>query len=132
LIEEKNASKILMKATSKAKKKMLSNELVQRILRRVPYQEGFRFSRGIGDHTGQVATSLDDFVEMLRKVELKSIDFHMGRQDFEKWIRDILGDEELAKSINRRSVFPGENGRKELVAMVTNRLNKLKKTLKTP
>ena len=122
---------MLMKATSAPKKAPLSNQLVQRILRRVPYQEGFRFSRGIGDYTGDVATSLEDFAEMLKTVDLGSIDFHMDRRDFEKWIRVIFGDDELAQAIYRRTVFQGENRRKELMAAVIARLDELKKMPKT-
>jgi hypothetical protein len=109
------------------KKSPLRQEVVQRILRRVPYQEGFRFSRGFGDYTGQVATSLEDFVDMLRTVDLKSIVFHMERGDFEKWVQIIFGDEELAQIIHRRSIFVGENLRNELLAAITNHLDELKK-----
>jgi hypothetical protein len=111
--------------------KPMTKEVVQRILRRVPYQEGFRFSRGIGDYTGQVAMSLADFGEMLQTVDSKSIDFHMGRKDFENWVRNIFGDEELADSISRRKVFQGENLRKELTTLTTKRVTDLNSMLKT-
>ena len=116
-----------MKAAVMPKKTVMSKEVVQRILRKVPYQEGFRFSRGIGDYTGQAASSLEDFAEMLRWVDSKSVDFHMGRRDFEKWVRYIFGDEELAQAINRRAVFQGENLRNELVTLVTEHVDELKK-----
>ena len=122
---------IFMKATSMPKKQTISPEIVQRILRRVSYQEGFRFSRGIGDYTGQVATSIEDFADILQTVELKSIDFHMERQDFENWIRNVFSDEELAKSISRRMIFQGENRRNELIMVTKKRLDDLKKMLQT-
>src|SRR4030067_2783318 len=99
----------------------MSVDMVQRITRKVPYQEGFRFSRGIGDYAGEVATSLEDVAEMLRTMDLRSIDFHMERRDFEKWVRVIFGDEELAQAIYRRTVFQGESPRTELTAAVTGR-----------
>jgi hypothetical protein len=120
---------VAVKATTEPKKPAMSAEMIQRILRRVPYQEGFRFSREIGDYTGQVATSLEDFAEMLQAVDLKSIEFHMQRQDFESWIRNVFGDEELAKGVSRRMVFQGENRRKELVTLIAMRLGNLKKML---
>ena len=120
-----------MKAVTVPKKAPLSDQLVQRILRRVPYQEGFRFSRGIGDYTGEVATSLKDFAEMLRTVDSRSIGFHMERRDFEKWVRVIFGDEELAQAIYRRTVFQGENRRTELISVITTRLDELRKMRKT-
>src|SRR3990172_3178412 len=109
----------------------MSVDMVQRITRKVTPQEGFRFSRGIGDYTGQVATSLEDFAEMLSMVDLKSIDFHMERRDFEKWVISIFGDEELEQIINRRKVFQGENRRKELIMGIKNHLEDLKKMPKT-
>jgi hypothetical protein len=120
-----------MKAVPMQKRAPMSNEMVQRIMRRVPYQEGFRLSRGIGDYTGQVATSLEDFAEMLGTVDLKSIDFHMERRDFEKWVVGIFGDEELAQIINRRTVFQGENRRNELIIAIKNHLEDLKRMPKT-
>ena len=116
-----------MKAAAIPKKTVMSKEVVQRILRKVPYQEGFRFSRGIGDYTGQVALSLEDFAEMLRWVDSKSIGFHMERRDFEKWVRYIFADEEFAQAINRRAVFQGENLRNELIKLVTEHVDQLKK-----
>ncbi len=108
-------------------KKPLRQEVVQRILGTIPFQEGFRFSLGFGEYTGQVATSLEDFVDILRTVDLKSIEFHMERQDFEKWVRIVFGDEELAQIIHRRGSFVGENLRKELLSAITNHLNEIKK-----
>ena len=121
------SEEIMMKAAAMPKKTVMSKEVVQRILRKVPYQEGFRFSRGIGDYTGQVALSLEDFAEMLRWVDSKSVDFHMERRDFEKWVRYIFGDEEFAQAINRRTVFQRENLRNELVKLVTEHVDELKK-----
>jgi hypothetical protein len=118
-------------AVSPQKRTPISNEMFQRIMRRVPYQEGFRFSRGIGDYTGQVATSLEDFAEMLKMVDLKAVEFHMERRDFEKWVVGIFGDEDLAQVINRRKVFQGESRRKELVMAIENYLEGLKKMPKT-
>src|SRR3972149_497169 len=103
----------------------LTKEVAQRILRRVPYQEGFRFSRGTGDYTGQVAMSLADFGEMLPTVDSKSIDFHMGRKDFENWVRNIFGDQEPAEGMSRRRVFQGENLRKELTTLTTKHVTDL-------
>jgi len=126
-----NKEMFMMKAVSTQKKMPMSNDMFQRITRRVPYQEGFRFSTGIGNYTGQVATTLEDFAEMLKTVDLKSIDFHMERRDFEKWVLGVFSDEELAQMINRRAVFQGENRRKELVMTVQDHLEDLKKMPRT-
>ena len=127
-VERRNAT---MKAVSSPKKAPMSVDMVQRITRKVTPQEGFRFSRGIGDYTGQVATSLEEFAEMLRTVESKSIDFHMERRDFEKWVLGIFGDEELAQILSRRMIFQGEKRREELIMAVKNHLEDLRKMPKT-
>lgn len=120
-----------MKAMPAPKKAPLSTEPVQRILRKVPNQEAFHFSRGIGDYTGQAATSLAEFAEMLRTVDSKSIEFHMERKDFERWVRNVFGDEELAQSVSRTTSSQVENRRNELVMVTTKRLNDLRNLLKT-
>ncbi len=120
-----------MKAVSPPKRTPMSVDMVQRITRKVTSQEGFRFSRGIGDYTGQVATSLEEFAEMLRTVDSKSIDFHMERRDFEKWVLGIFGDEELAQILSRRMIFQGEKRRDELIMAVKNHLEDLRKMPKT-
>ena len=120
-----------MKAISSPKKAPMSVAMVQRITRKVTSQEGFRFSRGIGDYTGQVATSIEEFAEMLRTMESKSIGFHMERRDFEKWVLGIFGDEELAQILSRRIIFQGEKRREELIMAVKNHLEDLRKMPKT-
>src|SRR5512135_2055229 len=110
----------------------LNDYIIQRITRRVPYQEGFRFAIGIGNYTGQVATNLEDFAEMLRTVDSKSIDFHMERHDFEKWITDVFGDEKLAQIINSMVVFQGENRRNELIVAIQGYVEDLKKREEPP
>ncbi len=123
--------KVIMNTKSMQKKVPANIQLVQIITRRVPYEKGFRFSTGIGEYTGQVATSLEDFADTLKTVDLKSIDFHMERHDFEKWVSGIFGDEELAQIISRRSVFQGENRRNELIMALQSHLEELKKMPKT-
>jgi len=60
----------------------------------------------------------------LEKILLKSIGFHLKRGDFERWIRETLGDEYLANEINKidRSTEGEELGR-ILQRMVEARLN---------
>ena len=121
---------MIMKTMLTPKKVALTDETVQKILRKVPNQEAFYFSRGIGDYTGQVAASLAEFAEMLRTVDSKAIDFHMERRDFERWIRNVLGDEELAQNVNRTMGWQGDKLRNELVLVTTKRLEDLNRMQK--
>jgi len=118
---------------SKLKNATMSRENINKILRKVTVEEGFRFFREIGDYTGKVAMSLEDFAVDLRTMDLRSIEFHVQREDFEKWILNVLNDEELAKSLSKiRVEFQGEKLRNELVTVVTKRIEELKKKLLTP
>ena len=80
--------------------------VLNKILRNVRESEGFHFYLAIGEPTGETAVSLEDFVGKLAAVEVQSVNFHYKRQDFQKWIREVLGDAELAlrlKRIGRRN-----------------------------
>ena len=81
--------------------KIISAESAPKILRTVPMTEAFHFFTDIGKYDGKSAASLADFSEKLKTVQLKSIEFHFRRGDFERWIRETLGDEYLANEICR-------------------------------
>ena len=109
------------------KKTVLDKATVSRILRTVPSHEGFHFFRAPGDSTGKIATNLADFVEKLRTVDIRSVNFHFPRQDFEKWLRDIIGDAELSRRINRiRKEIHGEKLRSEIIQIVKKRIDEIK------
>jgi hypothetical protein len=114
-------------AVRKPVAKTISAEPVSKILRTVSMAEAFHFFTDIGQYTGKSATSLADFSEKLKMVQLKSIEFHFGRGDFEQWIRGILGDDYLAREIGRidKSVR-GEPLRTAIQRSVENRLDYLK------
>jgi len=116
----------MMKKTE-AKKPALDKATVSKILKVVPSHEGFHFFKGPGDSTGKTATSLTDFVEKLRTVDIRSVNFHFPRQDFEKWIRDAIGDAELSRRIGKiRKETHGESLRNEIIQMVKKRFEELK------
>jgi hypothetical protein len=61
----------------------------------------FYFYVDIAEYTGVNAASYEDFLTSIKKVKAKSLNFHVKRGDFEKWVRDILKDEKLAKEIGK-------------------------------
>jgi hypothetical protein len=61
----------------------------------------FYFYVDIDEYTGITAASYEDFLTSIKKVEAKSLSFHLKRGDFEKWVLDILKDEKLAKEIGK-------------------------------
>lgn len=109
------------------KKVVLDMAAVSKILRTVPSHEGFHFFRAPGDATGKVATNLTDFAEKLRTIDIRSISFHFPRQDFEKWLRDVIGDSELSRRISRiGKENHGEKLRSEVIQIVKARVDELK------
>jgi hypothetical protein len=97
-----------------------------KILSAVVEDRGFHFCTAEGIYTKVTATSLSDFNEKLDGIDDSSILFHYPRGDFQAWIRDVLGDNELAD----RMCFiapnlPGEKLRKELQRIVQNRIKEL-------
>lgn len=107
--------------------KMLK-EAAASILRSVPPQNAFYFYRAIAAPTGAAARNLPDFLGVLNSIDIASIQFHVGRGDFENWIK-MLGDETLAKQISglREKRLRGEQLRLRLVDTVKSRLDQLQK-----
>jgi hypothetical protein len=72
-----------------------------KILDNVPREKAFYFFTSIGNYTGENASSFKEFREKIRSVDIKSLEFHLYRGDFERWIADVLEDKNLATEINR-------------------------------
>ena len=100
------------------------------LLNTVPSEYAFQFFVELGKNTGITANSMVEFAEKLQVVPIQSIVFHFQRQDFQKWLKNIIGDEELVKRINEINVWihNEENLRKELSKTVQNRINELPKS----
>ena len=64
------------------------------ILDKTSPERAFYFYSGIGQFTGLSSDSLADFRDKIRSVDIRSIQFHVARGDFEAWIRH-LGDTRL-------------------------------------
>jgi len=62
------------------------------ILRTVPREKAFYFFTSIGNYSGVSAASLKEFVEKVNEVNIKSLEFHLYRGDFEKWLDEVLED----------------------------------------
>lgn len=100
-------------------KRFESNTKIIEILRTVPYKKGFHSYTAPNNFTEETATSLDNFEKKLQVVDADSVNFHLQRGDFQKWMEDTIGDEELAKRVSLiKLTLPVENFRKELLAIV--------------
>jgi hypothetical protein len=77
-----------------------ANDISVSHMQTVDYEKGFHFFSGSGNYEGETATSLVTFEFILESVNPDSIRYHIGRGDFQKWIREVLGDDTLAEKID--------------------------------
>lgn len=93
----------------------------------IEFDHGFHFSTENG-YTGVTATSLPDFADKLRTIDVNSVVFHFSRGDFQRWIEDTLGDKKLANKIRSiKKDVSGEKLRKQILDIVQNRLKELER-----
>jgi abortive infection bacteriophage resistance protein len=112
------------------RKRLEENEKIIEILRRVPYERGFHFYTAPDNFTGETATSLDEFEKKLQIIKTDSVVFHFSRKDFQKWIKDTLGDNELAERMSQiKNTLPDQKLRKEIIEIVQTRIAELKMQL---
>jgi hypothetical protein len=105
----------------------VKDEMSFRILRSLPREKAFYFFTSIGNYTGESASSLKEFAEKINEVNIKSLEFHLYRRDFEKWIDETLEDKELAVEIRslRSLNYSGTMLKEHLYSLVAKRYGKL-------
>jgi len=98
-----------------------------KILRKLSREEAFYFFISIGNYIGESAASLEEFVKKIGEVDTKSLEFHLYRGDFEKWVIEVLGDEKLAEQIKdvRNLGLTGDALRLQLYGVVLKRYEEL-------
>ena len=86
------------------------------LLKTVPSEKSFQFFTELGKNTGITASSTVEFAEKLQIIPIQSVTFHFQRQDFQRWFKNAIGDEELAKRIDQINLWAhdDEKLRKEL------------------
>ena len=100
-----------------------------RVFMPVSSEKCFHFHTGAGlnKFTGISACNLSDMVQKVKMVDVKALEFHVPRGDIETWVRDVLGDDELAKRIKqiREQNFRGEDLRNRLSNLIEIRCKEL-------
>jgi predicted transcriptional regulator len=104
----------------------ISKEAASSLLSPLPPEKAFHFYTGIHESSGVEANSLLDFCETLKDIDVKSLEFHVARQDFQRWLQSI-GARELARKLEniREKGMSGEGLRKELYAAARTRCDEL-------
>ena len=97
-------------------------------LNSVPFEKGFHFYTEPGEYTGITAISLDEFAEKLGIVSVESVTFHFQRQDYQRWLIDVVSNNGLAKKIDeiKETNASGENLRNVLLQTVQENIAELK------
>jgi hypothetical protein len=113
----------------KARCSIPSQQKLKVVLRDLSAAQHFRFYEDIGKPTGHVATSLLDLCSKLASAQSPqahaSLTFHTRRGDFAAWIREAVGDLELADKISR--ISPDDRHlAKKLYKAVDERVKQLK------
>ena len=101
--------------------------LAEKIICPVPMENDFNFYNGIDQPLDVGACSLQDFLDKIQTVDIKSIEFHMKSKDFECWINSTLGDVELSKKVAllRVTNLSGEELRNKLYQTIKSRYDEL-------
>lgn len=101
--------------------------MTSRILRTLPREKAFYFFTSIGNYTGESAASFKEFMDKINEVNVKSLEFHLYREDFEKWIAETLEDQELAKEIESLRIqnYSGPVLKEQLYNIITKHYEKL-------
>lgn len=67
----------------------------------LPRPKRFYFHDAAGRYLGRTAASLWEFREALTELPLESLQYHLGRGDFERWLREVFHDDKLAHSVQK-------------------------------
>ena len=70
-------------------------------MKKVSKEKLFRFYTSVDEYTKEDASSLEEFIEKVRVIDSKSLEFHLYRQDFEKWFKEVLNFEFLAEEMQK-------------------------------
>jgi alpha-amylase len=101
----------------------------------VAANEPFLFYTGVGKEyfTGTMSWSLLGFVKALQKINVKSLEFHAGNGDFERWTEKSLLDKTMATELKkiRLAKVKGEKLRISLTTIARERFVELNKQLQT-
>lgn len=86
----------------------------------VPQEKAFRFYGNIDKPLELSAGSLEEFYQQIKQVCLDSLYFHLYRDDFENWLRQVIGNEELSKETRKikDAGLCGEKLRKALLKSI--------------
>ena len=107
----------------KEMKKFIKSSSSIDFFRTLKESEAFYFNMNQGRYTistGYIAKSIEEFIDILKKVDQRSIDYHLreNSNDFAHWIRNVFNDKKLANELEKINKND-ENVRKKLIMAIS-------------
>lgn len=104
----------------------IDRQMAEKILEKASPKNAFHFYLGIGQPLEASSDNLVDFCKKILSVDIRSIEFHMVRGDFESWIR-FLGDIELVERLKliKEANLTGEALRERFCSTLKDRCDEL-------
>lgn len=111
----------------------ISKEAATSLISPLALEKAFYFYTEINQYSGLHANSLPDFCEKIKHADIRSLEFHLSRKDFERWLESI-GDRELAKKMGiiRETEVSGEELRKLVYKATKTRCDELMNLTESP
>lgn len=93
----------------------------------LPEPKQFYFCDAQGRYLGRAAANLWEYREAIRDVPAESLEYHLTRGDFERWLTTVLHDDELARRLHKLNSrkLTGEALRAALLEVVVQRYDEL-------
>lgn len=109
-------------------KRFVQSSMSGDFLRILPEEESFYFNMQKGRSilsTGFVANGIEEFVNILKKVDQRSIDYHLkgNFNSFAQWIRCVFKEDKLAEKIDEVDEND-KRSRKKLIEMMSSHITK--------
>jgi hypothetical protein len=104
--------------------------IAKKIMTGISIEDAFHFHKGVNRPLWISASSLTDLYKKIMAVDLKAVEFHFQRGDFELWVRH-LGDTVLADKIRelRQTELAGEMLRDKLYTLIKYRCDEMRKRI---
>jgi predicted transcriptional regulator len=91
-----------------------------KVFQLTPIEMSFQFYEAVDKPLGFTARSLGEFYRLIKQVCSDSLEFHLHRGDFERWLSDVCGNQKLAQEIAalKTADLKGEELRKTLLKII--------------
>jgi DNA-binding MarR family transcriptional regulator len=95
----------------------------------VPDHSAFKFALGDGIMTGDVAHSYREFLDVIKRIDSRSLVFHVYRGDFDSWVSEVFRDRRLSAKLARLKsrTRPVDQLRSKVIRILEDRLEELER-----